>query len=166
MASSNTAYNFGMFEPKRRTEREPVPVRKNNVIELPRERLEENRRPKYSAWKLLPTLLSFLMIAGMAGAYIYGQVQLAELSDSMGGVTKQLAEDQSVYTQMKMKSEAQMSLGTMENYAENQLGMEKVNPKQVETVTLSGGDKTQVLLPAQGAGWFSRLVNSVRRFLS
>ncbi len=166
MANSNTAYDFGMFEPKRRTERRPAPAQKNNVIELPRERLEENRRPKYSVWKLLPTILSFLIIAGMAGAYIYGQVQIAELSDSLGGVTKQLTEAQSVYTQMKMKSEAQMSLETMENYAENQLGMEKVNPKQIETVTLSGGDKTQVLLPAQGDGWLSRLVSSVRRFLS
>lgn len=164
MATSTTAYDFEMFEPKRRTEQEPV--RKNNVIELPRERLEENRRPKHSVWKMLPTILSFLIITGMAGAYIYGQVQLAELSDSLGSVTKQLSEDQSVYTQMKMKSESQTSLGTVENYASDKLGMEKVNQKQIENVALSSGDKTQVLLSAKDDGWFSRLIGSVRRFLS
>lgn len=164
MANSGTAYDFGMFEPKRRAEQEPA--RKNNVIELPQERLEENRRPKRSIWKMLPTILSFLIIAGMAGAYIYGQVQLAELSDSLGTVTKQLSEDQSVYTQMKMKSEAQTSLEAVENYASDKLGMEKINQKQVENVALSSGDKTQILLPVKDGGWVSRLVGSVRRFLS
>lgn len=164
MANNSTAYDFGMFEPKRRTEQEPA--RNNNVIELPRERLEENRRPKHSLWKMLPTILSFLIIAGMAGAYIYGQVQLAELSDSLGTVTKQLSEDQSVYTQMKMQSEAQTFLETVENYASDKLGMEKINQKQVENIALSSGDKTQVLLPAKDGGWVSRLVGTVRRFLS
>ncbi|MVB10585.1 hypothetical protein CAFE_12800 [Caprobacter fermentans] len=164
MAAGNTAYDFGMFEPKRREVQEPA--RQNNVIELPRERLEENRRPKRSVLKMLPTILSFLMIAGMAGAYIYGQVELSELSDSLGVVTKQLSEDQSVYTQMKMKSEAQMSLQSVENYASDQLGMEKVNRNQIENVTLAAGDKTQVLLPAQNGSWLSELVGSIRRFLS
>jgi cytoskeletal protein RodZ len=164
MATGTTAYDFGMFEPKRRPEQEPE--RNNNVIEIPRERLEENRRPKHSVWKMLPTILSFLIIAGMAGTYLYGQVQLAELSDALGTVSKQLSEDQSVYTQMKMKSEAQTSLETVENYASNKLGMEKVNQKQVETITLSNGDKTQVLLPVREDGWFSRVIRSVRRFLS
>lgn len=164
MATGNTAYNFGMFEPKRRTEQEPA--RKNNVIELPRERLEENRRPKHSAWKMFTTVLSFLVIAGMAGAYICGQVQLAELSDSLGTVSKQLSERQSVYTQMKMKSEAQTSLEAVENYAAGKLGMEKINPKQVENIALSSGDKTQVLRPVQNDGWLSQLISSVRRFLS
>ncbi|WP_326974586.1 hypothetical protein [Caproicibacter sp. BJN0012] len=153
-----------MFEPKRRAEQEPA--RKNNVIELPRERLEENRRPKYSRWKMLSTVLSFLIVAGMAGTYIYGQVQLAELSDSLGTVTKQLSEDQSVYTQMNMKSEAQTSLEAVENYAADKLGMEKINQKQVKNIALSSGDKTQILLPVKNDGWFSRLLNSVRRFLS
>ncbi|MCI1966731.1 MAG: hypothetical protein LKJ17_11475 [Oscillospiraceae bacterium] len=164
MATGNAAYDFGMFEPKRREEREPV--RENNVIELPRERLEENRRPKHHLLKMLPTILSFLVIAGMSGAYIYGQVQLSELSDSLGIVADELSEDQSVYTQLKMNLEAQTSLEAVENYATNRLGMEKVSQKQIENVALSSGDKTQVLLPVTDTGWFSRLVHSVSRFLS
>lgn len=164
MAASNTAYDFGMFEPKHRQTQEPA--RKNNVIELPRERLEENRRPKHRILPMLPTILSFLILAGMSGAYIYGQVQLAELSDSLSAVSKQLSEAQSVYTQMKMKSEAQISLEAVENYASEQLGMEKINRKQVENVTLSSGDKTQVLVPVTNQNWFSKLMDSVRRFLS
>lgn len=164
MTAGTPAYDFGMFEPKRRVEQEPA--QKNNVIELPRERLEENRRPKHATWKMLPTILSFLIIAGMAGFYICGQVELAELSDSLGAVTKQLSEDQSVYTQMKMKSEAQTSLEAVENYASDKLGMEKANQKQVENITLASGDKTQILLPVKEEGWISRLIGSLRRFLS
>lgn len=166
MATGNTAYNFEMFEPKRREELEPEPKRRNNVIELPRERLEENRRAKVNVWKMLPKILSFLIIAGMSGAYILGQVQLAELSDSLGTATKTLSEDQSAYTQMNMKSEAQVSLEAVENYATGKLGMEKVNRNQIENITIAGGDKAQVLLPVKENGWLSRLVASVRRFLS
>jgi len=164
MAAGTTAYDFGMFEPKHKEAQEPA--QKNNVIELPQERLKENRRPKHRVLAMLPTILSFLVIAGMAGAYIYGQVQLAELSESLGTVSKQLSEAQSVYTQMKMKSEAQISLETIENYASEQLGMEKINRNEVENVTLSEGDKTQVLVPIEDEGWFSRLIRSVRSFLS
>lgn len=158
------AYDFGLFEPKRRVEQ--APVQKNNVIELPRERLEENRRPHLSLWRILPTALSFLVLAGLAGTFIYGQVQLAELTDSLNSVTKQLSEAQSVYTQMEMKSDSQLSLEAVENYATGKLGMEKANPNQVETVKLSGGDKTQVVLPAQEDGWFEKLLGAIRRFLS
>lgn len=164
MAAGNTAYDFELFEPKRRVEQ--APPLKNNVIELPKERLQENRRPKVSLWKMLPTALAFLAIAGMAGAYIYGQVQLAELTDSLGTVEKQLSEVRSVYTQMAMKSDAQLSLQTIETYASDKLGMEKVNQNQVKTVELSHGDKTQVLLPVQDGEWLPKALASIRRFLS
>lgn len=166
MASrSSTAYDFAMFEPKRRAE-EQEPVRRDNIIELPREKLEENRRPRLNLWRILPTAASFVILAGLAGAFIYGQVQLAELTDSLNSVTKQFSEGQSVYTQMEMKSDSQLSLESVENYATGKLGMEKVNPNQVETVKLAGGDKTQVVLPAQEDGWFEKLLGSIRRFLS
>lgn len=166
MPASSSAYDFGMFEPKRRIEKEQKPAQKNNVIELPKEKLEENRRPKRHLLKMVPTILSFLIIAGMSGAYVLGQVQLAELTDSLEGVSTQLSEDQSVYTQMKMKSEAQMSLQTVEDYATGELGMEKVNRNQIKNITLSDGDKSQVLRPVQDNGWFSELIHSIRRFLS
>lgn len=164
MATNNTAYDFELFEPRRREAREPV--RKNNVIKLPQEKLQENRRPKISAWRLLPTALAFLIVAGMAGAYIHGQVQLSELSESLGAVNGQLSEDQSVYTQMRMKSDAQISLETVETYASDKLGMEKVNQNQVKTFRLSKGDKTQVLIPAGEQDWFAKAVAAVRRVLS
>lgn len=164
MAAGSTAYDFELFEPKRRVEQ--APPQKNNVIELPRERLQENRRPKVSVWKMLPTALAFLTIAGMAGAFIYGQVQLAELTDSLGTVEKQLSEVQSVYTQMEMKSDAQMSLEAVEGYASGKLGMEKVDRSQTETVELSHGDKTQVLRQVQDEGPVAKVLGSIRRFLS
>lgn len=165
MASgSNAAYDFELFAPKRRLEQAPVP--KNNVIEIPREKLEEIRRPKRSVWRMLPTILAFLVIAGMAGTYIYGQVQISELSDSLSSVEKTLAEDQSVYTQMAMKSDSQMSLEAIEQYATDKMGMQKLNEAQVQSVKLSSGDKTQVVIPAQEEGWFSKLIKSIRQFLS
>ena len=164
MATNNTAYDFGMFEPKRREPQEPA--QKSNVIRLPQERLQENRRPKIGFWRILPTVLAFLTVAGMAGAYIYGQVQLSELSESLGAVDRRLSEAQSVYTQMKMKSDAQISLESVENYASNTLGMEKLDQNQVKTFKLSKGDKTQVLISAGERDWLAKAVAAVRRFLS
>lgn len=162
--NSSSAYDFSMFEPKKKGQERPAP--KQNVIEIPQKRLEENRRPKHRARRVVPTLLAFVVVAGLVSSYVYGQVQLTELTESLNGVTKTLSEQQNTYTQLQMKSDSQLSLDTVENYAAQKLGMKKVDQSQVASVELSKGDKAQVLVKEQSSNWVAKVWSAIRGFLS
>lgn len=164
MATRNSsAYDFAMFESKPREVR--APEKKPNVIELPQERLEENRKPKHRWGRIIPSALAFVTIAGMVSVLICGQVQLTELTESLNAANKNLSESQNEYTQLQMKSDSQLSLETIENYASQKLGMKKVDQSQVSTIQLSNGDKTQVVLKEDN-NWLEKLWGSIRQFLS
>ncbi len=76
--NSNAAYDFALFEPKRQQE---VPQKKNNIIELPKEKLEQNRKAKVNPVKALSGFLALAVIFGMVTTIVYGQVQLTELTE-------------------------------------------------------------------------------------
>ena len=162
--NSSEAYDFALFEPKRR--QAELPKEKTNIIELPREKLEQNRRAKTKPVAGVSALLASAVVAGIAGTLVYGPVELTELTDSLNAATKALNEDQSLYTQMKMKSDSQLSLEKIENYATQTLGMQKIDQSQVTPIELSKGDKSEVLQKSGDGGWLARLEDAVRRVLS
>lgn len=161
--NSNAAYDFALFEPKRQQE---VPQKKSNIIELPKEKLEANRKSKANPLKALSGFLALAVMLGVVGTMVYGQVQLTELTDQLNSMTKTLNENKSVYTQLKMKSDSQLSLETVENYATQKLGMKKVEQNQIEPIELSKGDKTQVVKGGAEQDQLTSLWNTILQFLS
>ncbi len=164
MANRSEAYDFELFEPKRR---EPqAPRKKDNVIRIPREKLEKNRRPAAHPFRMFSAFLAFTVVAGILGAFVYGQVQLTELTESLDAAQRTLAEQQGAYTQMKLRSDAGLSLQSVESYATRQLGMKKAGLDQTTVVELSKGDRSQVLQKSGGGGFLDRLLAGVERLLS
>lgn len=165
MAANNSseAYDFGLFEPKRKQE---APRKNNNIIKLPKEKLEENRRAKINPVRAVSGFLAMAVIVGIVGTIVYGQVQLTELTEQINKQNKTLMENQSVYTQLKMKSDSQLSLRAVESYAKDKLGMKKVEQSQVQPIALSSGDKTEVVQKGAGKNWVSSLWDSIVQFLS
>lgn len=166
MAARNgsEAYDFALFEPNRR--QAETPRKKTNIIELPREKLEQNRKAKVRPASAVSAFLAFAVVTGIVGTFVYGQVQLTELTDSLNAATKTLNENRSVYTQMKMRSDSRLSLEKIENYATQKLGMQKIDQSQVTPIELSRGDKSEVLQKSGGNNWFTRLTDALRRLLS
>ena len=161
--NSNEAYDFALFEPNRQQE---VPQKKDNIIELPIEKLEQNRRARVNPVKAVSGFLALAVMLGIVGTIVYGQVQLTELTEQLNAATKTLDEHKSVYTQLEMKSDSQLSLQTVENYAQDKLGMKKIEQSQVEPVELSKGDKTQVVQSGKGRNWLTSVWDSIVRLLS
>ncbi|MBW7571673.1 hypothetical protein [Caproiciproducens faecalis] len=161
--NSNEAYDFALFEPKRQHEE---PQKKSNIIELPKEKLEQNRRVKLNPFRVVSTFLAFGIMISIVGTMVYGQVQLTELTENLNAATKTLNESESVYTQLQMKSDSQLSLQTVENYATNKLGLKKIEQNQVEPIALSKGDKTQVVQNSGDDNWLTSLWNSILQLLS
>ncbi|WP_101697609.1 hypothetical protein [Clostridium minihomine] len=162
MSKQNTAYDFSLFEPQKKE----LPKRQSNVIELPAKKLEENRRPKRQPLRLLATFCFMAVLVSLVGTLVYGQVQLTELTEQVNSATKQMEEQQSVHTQLKMRSDSRLSLQATEVYAKDQLGMRKISYSQVECIKLSPGDKGQVLDKNAAGNWWSSLWNSLQNLLS
>lgn len=158
------AYDFELFEPKRTAEE--VPQKKSNVIELPKEKLEENGRRKPQTVKMFLMFLTFCVLAGVVGTFVYGQVQLAELSESLGTAQKTLQEQQGIYTQMKIKSDSSLSMQAVENYASDKLGMKKAEENQVTPIELAKGDKAEVVAKNNTPNLVERLWRTIESYLS
>ena len=137
------AYDLSLFEPKR--QELPASGQKNNVIKLTQEQLDKSRRVKLQPLHALATFLSMAVVVGIVGSVVYGQAQLNELTDQINTAQAELSEAQSTYTQLKMKSDSRLSLDTVEEYAKDTLGMRRISQEQVVCISLSSGDKGEVL---------------------
>ena len=131
--TKNTAYDLSIFEDRR--EHNP---KKNNIVKLPKTKSKQKK-----SFKLLPAFAVILFI-GIISIFIYGQVQLSELTDKINSSTKALEESRSVQTQLEMKSASEHSLKDIEAKARNTYNMDTVQPNQVEYINVEENDKVIV----------------------
>ena len=158
--NNNTAYDFSMFEPA------PKKKPQENIIEIPKEKLEQNRRKKVSPLRMISTFFLTGIAVAVVASMIHSQVQLTEINDQLDTQTKKLSESQSLYTQYQMKADAQLTIKKVEADATGSLGMKKVEAYQIEYVTMAVGDKGQVLKKSSGKNWWDSFLDSVSNLVS
>lgn len=166
MAASNrnAAYDFSMFEPSEKVALEPS--KKNNVIKIPEEDLEVNRRKHYKPTTVIASIFFSFVSLAIVATMIYSQVQLTELTAEINEKTKLLGESQSVYTQLQMKAESKLSLRAVEEYASQTLGMKKVESYQISCISLSQGDKAEINRGEAGKGILDTISDAISKLLS
>ena len=164
MAKDNhsEAYDLSLFEPKKLEQ----PQKNDNIIEIPQEKLKKNRKTKVKPVRAIAGFMTLAIMLGVVTSMVYSQVQLTELTEQINTASKQLSENQSIYTQLKMKSDSQLSLNSVENYAKDKLGMRKLEQNQMEFVSLSQGDKGKVIQNNQGENWWTSIWHSIEKTLS
>ena len=156
----STDYVSGTAVPERKEEvhkKQERKRRKNNVVSLPKEELQKNRRRKHNKFKLALGTAGGAVAAVVIGIIIVGQVRLTELNQEVITAKETLANAQSVYTQTQMKLESKLSTSDIEKYAED---------TQKEFVTLSGGDKAEVSATQESDNIFAQFWNSVQNLWS
>lgn len=141
LSDRNVAYDISLFEERKIVAK---PQKQDNIVKLPRNRAGVRQNKKLNAVTLLLSVFAFSFGVAVVGAIIFSQVQLTETTDQINKVTKQLEECTSEGTQLQMKIKERLSPGMVEEYAKNNLHMEKTNPCQVEYFSLSMGDKAEV----------------------
>ena len=104
------------------------------------------RRRKSNFARIAMGVVFGVAVAFIVASIIHGQVQLTELNQQIADAKEQLAEQQSIYTQLEMKVDSSISTTLVEEYAENELNMSKAANAQKEFVNLSEGDKAEVSL--------------------
>lgn len=170
MAYRSEAYDFSLFEqhtgnaaPVREPRREqPQRAPKENVVELPKKELEKNARPKRHPLKAMAAVLCFTVFAAIAIAMVYSQEQLAILTEQINAATQELEESQSLEVQLNMQAAQTVNSAQVEDYAVNELGMNKIAGSQVTYVNVAQRDQGTVLQSTDGGSLLDRILSAIR----
>ncbi len=161
-SKQNIAYDLSLFEAKPKESKD----RKNNVVRLPKDKLEANRRLKIKPLTALCVLLMSFTVVSIVSIMVYSQVQLTELTDQIDIVSSQLAEKESIYTQLNMKAGSKFSLRAVEDISSSDLHMRKSEPSQIKYIKLSEGDKAEISNNSKCCGIIERISDAISNLLS
>lgn len=140
LGEKNTAYDISIFE-----EHKYKNIKKDNILEIPRKRVRENKINKINIKTVLFSVLTFSFGVAVIGAILFNQVQLTEITEATSQAEKLLEESKSENTQLQMKLKEKFSPEKVTYHAKNDLFMEQTNPCQIEYFKLSSGDKAEIL---------------------
>lgn len=152
----NAAYDLSLFEPK-----PPGDGRKNKAVKKkvhkPQSRISV--RPLQAARWIAAAIVCVLAV----GAIMVCNVQNTKLNDQVAVMQKKLTAAQAEQVRLEMQQQSRASLGNVESYAVNSLGMQKTTPYQIEYIHINSKDKVVVQKPQQGI--LSRLYNWILEYL-
>ncbi len=174
------AYDFALFETKpvqeqytvhRKKKAPPAPTKaasapKTQTCSQVQIYRVKKQRSKAKALRVVVCSLLLVTALGAMGSIIYNQVCLTELTQQIDTVAQELEESKSVFTQLQMRSNANLSLATVESFAKERLGMRKIDQSQLVFVELSKGDKGEVIQSNHGDNFLVRIWNSTKNLLS
>lgn len=126
--TSSAAYDLSQFAPAER-ERPRVKVVTTK---------KKNSRNK-KAFKVKFVAYMVVLAVLMAGT-VYSRFQLTEVKSSINTNTTALTALQSENAYLSYELESMVSLRNAEDYAENELGLVRVDSSQIEYVSLCGGN--------------------------
>ena len=111
-----------------------------------KKRIKAVSRRKRNFGRIALGVVLGIAVMAIIASIIHGQVRLTELNQEIVDARAELAEKQSLYTQLEMKVDSSVSTTVVENYAKDNLSMNKANNSQKEFVSLSDGDKAEVTM--------------------
>ena len=85
-----------------------------------------------------------LVLLAMMSALLYGRMKVDELDRQIQSKKTELSVAQSENVRLSMKLDSLISLKNVEEYAQNNLGMVKMESHQIEYIDMSGEDKATV----------------------
>lgn len=134
MSKTNLAYDLSRYEYQyRAVEKQEKPVMKTNPQAAVAARISV---PKVVA--------VILMVGTMMCAMLYGNVEESRLYNDITKANKQVDILAGENARMQTELEGRTSVKNVEDYAENVLGLEKLNQSQIEYVELPTGNAVEI----------------------
>ena len=115
-------------------------------------KLEVVRAPKRNAYQARQDMLRSaiqtakiisvaLILIAMLATLLYSRLKVDELDREISNMNTKIEAAQSENVRLNMEIESVISLKNVEDYAQSQLGMVKMESNQIEYIDLSGDDK-------------------------
>ncbi len=147
------------------TERAKTSPRAVDDIERNRRRKEKRQRRLASRRRIMRrlTIAAFICLTIIvAGTTVFYSIQRTKLSDEVEQKKEQLAQLNSEYVSLNAKKDSVVDLDYVEQYAENVLGLVKLDRSQQEYLELEKTDQVEVY---EGSNGVTKLVsNFVKSF--
>ncbi len=114
----------------------------------------------------LPQIMCLAMVAGIAGFLVCNQMRLTELTTQVANQEEQLQTLQDEYVSLKTRQDRELNLTYVENYAQNVLGMVKMDSNSVEYIEMNNPDRIEVAKNTDGVlSKISQYVAAVKAYL-
>lgn len=172
--------DFSMFEPKqgsyernaaRKIETTVVPVADKPKMELvnkPKKTLNQVKREMHaSALQSAKIIAISIFLLSMLSALLYGRIKVDELDRQISAAETKITTAQSENVRLNMQLDSMISLKNVEEYAQTNLGMVKMESYQIEYIDLSGADKVMVsgarTLNANSTSLYSKIMEYMSR---
>lgn len=130
--SSSTAYDFSLFETVEKQQKKTV-----EPIKLAPVSVAKTGVP-------LKVILMIAMVLGVCLMFLYSKVVLSELTTKISEETTALQSALSINSALQSELDAEVATKNVEDYAINELGLQKVLSTQEEYVNVNLGDMTEV----------------------
>ncbi len=139
-ANSSLAYDLSVYEPK------PAKKQSAPVAEAkPAIKVKTNTNPVASSGAAFKIFIKAAVILGVLFAVLYGNVETNRLFNEISKLESELASLQSENLALAAEYESVTSLKNVEDYAENVLGLQKLDKAQIEYVELEGDTVIEVV---------------------
>ncbi|NCB28969.1 MAG: hypothetical protein EOM63_04320 [Clostridia bacterium] len=89
-------------------------------------------------------LLCVALVLSIAGAILYSQMTLTRLTREVSQKESQVETLSSEYVSLKAQQDRTLSLSYIEQYAQNKLGMVKMDVNQIEYIEMANPDRIEV----------------------
>lgn len=129
----NLAYDFSVYEPKP----------KQQEAKQPQIRVKKNTNFQPQSAKGI--LLTAVVVLGMMFAMLYGKVETNRLFGETAKLQQQLKALEAENVALAAEYESRTSLKNVEEYAQNTLGLKKLDKSQIEYVEFEGNTVIEVV---------------------
>jgi len=146
---TSAAYDLSLFE-----ERE---TRKKD--EEPELQVKTNPGSVAKRGNIFKILTLAFIAAALPLWILYHKAELSELSKNISNVNIQLEEAQSENLRLQAELDNLVTLARVEEFAQNELGMQKITSAQGKHITIDTGGITEIANPDDFmSGWFSDIL--------
>ncbi len=146
MANSNLAYDLSVYEPKPVKKQEPKTLPAQNA--KPEIKVKTNAQVDRSGISALGVFVKAAVILGILFAVLYGNVETNRLFNEITKLQNELNSLQAENISLAAEYESVTSLKNVEDYAEDVLGLKKLDKAQIEYVEMEGDKVIEIVEPA------------------
>lgn len=152
MGKNNLAYDLSKYE---NTVRKPQSGEKTKI---------KVQRAKPETTGSAPKIIVLCMLAGiLLGLVIYGKVQNAAIHNEITEQTKYVDMLRSENVRMQTEIESKSALKSVEEYATNVLGMQKLDKSQIEYLSIENGNVVDI--PDRNENLFVKIKHAFEDFV-
>lgn len=137
----NLAYDLSVYEPKSNV----VPKTQPKAESKAKPRIEIRRNTIALPQNLFTIFLTAAVVFAVMFALLYGKVETNRLFGEITTLESQLSELESDNASLAAEYESKTSLKSVEEYAQNVLGLEKLDKSQIEYVEVEGDTVIEVV---------------------